>query len=255
MAKMQPRADIENLPDRLGKAVRHFWRTRSRQEASQGGLSGRRDYGNRTAATGGKQLDGFNALLAELLVETGLPRDSIHLIGRENMTLPGYFRPTKIWDLVVVASGNLLAAIETKSLCGPSFGNNYNNRVEEAVGSSTDVWTAYREGAFRESPEPFVGYFLLLEEHPKSVRAVSVQEKHFPAFAEFRDASYVGRCEQTIRRLVRERCYNAGCFLVADKTHGKKGRYDEPASDLTFERFATIMCGHVKAAYDAVRDK
>jgi hypothetical protein len=43
------------------------------------------------------------------------------------MELPGYFRPTKEWDLLVILDGNLLASIEFKSQIGPSFGNNYNN--------------------------------------------------------------------------------------------------------------------------------
>ncbi len=39
----------------------------------------------------------------------------------------------KKWDLLVV-EGCLIAAIEFKSQVG-SFGNNYNNRTEEALGS------------------------------------------------------------------------------------------------------------------------
>ena len=60
--------------------------------------------------------------------------------------------------------GQLGAAIEFKSQVGPSFGNNFNNRSEEAIGSATDVWAAYREGAFRPSPRPFLGYLMLLED-------------------------------------------------------------------------------------------
>ena len=43
------------------------------------------------------------------------------------LTLPGYFRPTKLWDLLVTYKGQLIAAIELKSHVGPSFGNNFNN--------------------------------------------------------------------------------------------------------------------------------
>jgi hypothetical protein len=50
----------------------------------------------------------------------------------------------------VVADGRLLAGVEFKSQVG-SFGNNYNNRTEEAIGSATDIWAAYREGAFKPS--------------------------------------------------------------------------------------------------------
>jgi len=240
------------LRDRLMQAVAHFWQTRTRQDEVQGLASGQRDYGNRTAATGGKQLDAIGLLLAELIVEAGVSRDCIHLVGRDNLTLPGFFRPTKLWDLLVIHKGVLLAAFEAKALCGPSFGNNYNNRVEEALGSSNDIWTAYREGAFRDSPEPFVGYLLLLEDHEKSTRPVGVFERHFPVFDEFRAASYVQRCEHTVRRMVRERCYSAAAFIVANKQDGRIGQFREPADDLSFERFSKIMCGHVLANYKAI---
>lgn len=243
---------MDDLSKRMKEAVKFFWKTRSAQGSTQGKTSGRRDTGNRKAATGGKQLNGISNLIADLLFESGIPRDSVHTEGREGITLPGFFRPTKIWDVLAIVEGNLLAAIECKSLCGPSFGNNYNNRIEEALGCSTDVWTAYREGAFNSSPEPFVGYLLLVEEHPKSTKPVKVNEKNFSVFDEFRDASYIQRSEQSLRRLVRERCYHSASLIVSSKDKGKKGQYSSPSDDLSFERFATLMCGHVKAAYQTI---
>jgi hypothetical protein len=64
---------------------------------------------------------------------------------RAVLTLPGFFRPTKLWDMLVIHEGKLIAAIELKSQVGPSFGNNFNNRTEEAIGNAHDLWTAYRE--------------------------------------------------------------------------------------------------------------
>jgi hypothetical protein len=46
----------------------------------------------------------------------------------------------------------------------PFFGNNFNSRSEEAIGSATDIWVAYREGRFGKKPAPFLGYFFLLED-------------------------------------------------------------------------------------------
>jgi type II restriction enzyme len=79
--------------------------------------------------------------------ENGLAEAEIHF-NRSALTLPGYFRPTKLWDLLVMYQGRLIAAIELKSHIGPSFGNNFNNRTEEAIGTAVDLWTAFREGAF-----------------------------------------------------------------------------------------------------------
>jgi Restriction endonuclease XhoI len=240
---------MQDLDRRVAAAVARFWKTRSRQRKHQGTQTGTRDHGNRTAATGGKQLDGFGELVAELLAERGLPNSVIFRDGRGDVTLPGFFRPTKQWDLVVVAGGSLLAAVEFKSLCGPSFGNNYNNRIEEAIGNSTDLWTAYREGAFQTSPRPFLGYLMLLEDADGSTRPVAVREKHFKVFEDYRDASYANRCEQSVRRLMRERCYDAACLLLSNRPSGARGGYVEPARDLAFEHFAKILCNHIVGTY------
>jgi hypothetical protein len=112
-----------------------------------------------------------------------------------------------------------MASIEFKSQIG-SFGNNYNNRTEEALGSATDLWTAYREGAFKESPRPWLGYFMLLEEAPGSITPVGVAEPHFPVFQEFRNASYSRRYELFCQKLVRERLYDVPVIRQQRWTQG-----------------------------------
>lgn len=240
---------MKELDKQVAKAVRRFWSTRTRQGERQGARTGRRDYGNRAVTTGGRQMDGFSELVARLLIDAGVPKPAVLRHGREELTLPGFFRPTKQWNLVVVSGAALLASVEFKSLCGPSFGNNYNNRIEEAVGSATDIWTAYREGAFQTSPRLVLGYAFLLEEADASLRPVSVREKHFPVFSEYRGVSYAVRCEESVRRLVRERCYDTACFLLSNRKAGARGRYREPADDLSFERFARTLCNQVLGAF------
>ena len=168
-----------NYSRRVSKAVKHFWKVRTRQHENQGAASGRKDAGYRSAVTGGKHLDGFINLFSDLLAEAGLPDSSIHT---QTTTLPGYFRPAKKWDLVVVADGALLASIEFKAQVGPSFGNNFNNRVEEALGNSSDILTAYREGKFPLSQKPWLGWMMLLEETPRSSAPVRIDEPHFDVF-------------------------------------------------------------------------
>ena len=142
-----------NYSGRIAKAVRYFWMIRTQQHEKQGEITGKKDAGNRSAVTGGKHLDGFIALLKEILSEAGLSDATIHT---NTTTLPGYFRPTKNWDLVAVVDGMLLAAIEFKAHVGPSFGNNFNNRVEEALGNSTDLLTAYRRRQVQTIPTAVV---------------------------------------------------------------------------------------------------
>ena len=230
------------LRERLGQAVAQFWRTR-RSQAGRQKLSGRADQGARSAVTGGAQMDGFIALCTELIVEAGV--DPAHIFHNSRLELPGFFRPTKEWDLLVVRDGQLIAALEAKSQVGPSFGNNFNNRTEEAMGSALDLWTAYREGAFNKSVRPWLGYLFLLEDCDGSRSPVKVKEPHFKVFPEFVDASYARRYELFCRKLERERHYNAAAFLTSDQEGGSKGGFQEPADDLTFARFAQSLGAQV----------
>jgi len=228
----------------VAQAIEHFWSTRLMQDKSQGSTTGVKDAGNRSAVTGGAQLDGFIHLLATIFEDAGLPD---HTIFTKKTVLPGYFRPTKDWDLVAVVDGELLATIEFKSHVGPSFGNNFNNRVEEALGSATDVLTAYREGAFKLSQKPWLGWLMLLEDTCKSQTPVRVSEPHFEVFEEFKEASYAKRYELFCERLVRERLYDATCLLLSDRSNGLKGGYSEPNPEINFKNFAISLSAHAIA--------
>ena len=165
----------------------------------------------------------------------------------DRIKLPGYFRPNKKWDFLIVAKGQLVAALEAKSQVGPSFGNNFNNRTEEAMGSALDIWTAYREQAFGSNTRPWIGYMFLLEDCAKSTTPVGVKEPHFKVFPEFRNSSYAKRYELFCRRLVLERHYDSSAFLMSNPERGLRSDYSEPASDLTFQSFANSLVAHVAA--------
>lgn len=223
---------------RLQGAVKQFWSTRETQAQKQGESSGSKDAGARSAVTGGAQMNGFINLVRDLLCENGLPK--AHVYCEKCVELPGWYRPEKKWDLLIVSDARLLAAIEFKSQVG-SFGNNYNNRTEEAIGSASDIWAAYREGAFKPSARPWLGYLMLLQEAQGSISPVRAREPHFKVFPEFRSASYAKRYEILLTKLVRERLYDSACFLMSNAIDGMKGRYSEPAPELSFENFTESL--------------
>jgi hypothetical protein len=127
---------LNEIALRTGQAVVTYWVTRAAQQRKQE-QGGRADHGLRSAVTGGAHMDGFIQLFTDLITDAGLPPEFIH--RKKAVELPGFFRPTKEWDLIVVKNGTLIAAIEAKSQVGPSFGNNFNNRTEEAMGSALDL--------------------------------------------------------------------------------------------------------------------
>lgn len=234
----------EDFHQQLRRAVAQFWKTRRAQGRRQGAARGAKDAGARSMVTGGKQMDGFVTLFARLVQGEGIPESAIHLRAT---TLPGYFRPEKDWDLVVVMDGRLIASVEFKSHIG-SFGNNFNNRVEEALGNATDLNTAYREGAFAPSTKPWLGYMMLLEEHEMSTRPVKLRQPHFSAFSEFHDTSYQRRYELFCTRLVRERLYDAACLIISPSDTGSRGEYTEPLEELGFSNFVLSLQGKLTEA-------
>jgi len=244
LVAMGTKSTLAKLADYTREAVRFYWETRSKQLQKQRDAGGS-DQGLRSAVTGGAQMDGFIELLTKLVIEAGIDRS--HIYYRDSLELPGYFRPNKKWDFIVVVNSQLVAALEAKSQVGPSFGNNFNNRTEEAMGSALDLWTAFRENAFGSAVRPWIGYMFLLEDCSRSTAPVGVKEPHFKVFSEFQNASYAKRYELFCRRLVLEKHYDSSAFLMSNQEKGLRGDYSEPASDITFQSFANSLVAHAAA--------
>lgn len=235
--------DVET---KLGDAVKHFWRVRTRQQKRQGSKTGVKDAGRRGSVTGGKHADGFINLIAAIVHDAGLPNASIHVSEKNRRTLPGFFRPTKEWDLVVTSGSNLVAAVEVKSQVG-SFGNNFNNRVEEALGNATDFWAAYKKGIFNPSPKPWLGYIFMLEDSPESLRPKRrIELSPYSVDNEFQERSYARNYEEVCRRLVRELLYDSACFFTSNAKSGKRGEFKQPSDELSIRNFAISL--HARAA-------
>lgn len=223
--------DIDKLTQ---EAVQLFWETRGRAEAK--GASG--DRGGRAGATAGKNLDGFVQIMADLVAEA---RIEGLVVGTEkrHVTLPGYLRPVKDWDLVLTRRGELLAVLEFKSHVGPSFGNNFNNRNEEAMGSSIDIRTAVERGVFgRHHPIPYLGWCILVEDAAGSRSPVRMSAPHYQPLPEFVGASYLDRYEILSRRLEAENFYSSTAVIVSPQEEGTDwGAYADMSEQTSFERF------------------
>lgn len=235
--------DLANYEERAREAVRLFWGNREAAMAKQI-ASGNQDAGTRGAVTAGKNMDGFVALAEELVRANGLPYAQIH-VGKRVPTLPGFFRPTKEWDFLVMNGDELVAALEFKSQVG-SFGNNFNNRTEEAIGMAHDFWTAYREGAIGEdAPRPFTGWIMLIEDCDASTSPVKVEEPHFAVFPEFKGASYSQRYDILCRKLVQEGLYSSATFLSSPREASDDGRHKHLSELTSLKTFVTEFAGHI----------
>lgn len=220
-------------------AVRSYWVVREAQAAKQA-ASGAVDAGRRGAVTGGAHLDDLVRVFADLFLSAGFAPSAVR--RSTGLELPGYYRPTKKWDLVIVQDGILVAAIEFKSQVGPSFGNNFNNRTEEAIGSATDVWHAYQNGTFG-SVRPWLGYVFLLERAPASTKPVGLGNSAFAVDPVFHNTSYMDRYRIFCQRLVRERLYDAACFVTSSSDSSDP--VEEPDPELSFSNFVAAVAGRI----------
>lgn len=237
--------DLVDYERKAHDAVRAFWG--NRQAARQKQIeSGKADQGERAGVTGGRNMDGFIALVCDLVRANGLAHAQIHQ-KRTVLTLPGYFRPTKLWDLLVIHKGELIAAVELKSQVGPSFGNNFNNRTEEAIGTAHDLWTAYREEAFGKQPRPFVGWLMLVEDAPESRASVRDSSPHFPVLDEFKGASYLKRYDLLCQKLVQEQLYTTAAVITSTRDGVETGAFAALSAMTDLKTFVTALAGHIAA--------
>lgn len=237
--------DLVDYERKAREAVQAFWgkREAARQKQIE---SGKADQGERAGVTAGKNMDGFIALILDIIHANGLAHANIHQ-KRAVLTLPSFFRPTKLWDLLVIHKGELIAAIELKSQVGPSFGNNFNNRTEEAIGTAHDLWTAYREGAFGKQPRPFVGWLMLVEDASESRSPVRDNSSHFPVFEEFKGASYLKRYDLLCQKLTQKQLYTTASVIASPRTAADSSDFSSLSSMTSLKTFVTSLAGHIAA--------
>ncbi len=183
--------------------------------------------------------------MIRLAKANGLAPADIHR-NRALIVLPGYFRPTKLWDLLIIHQGHLVAAIEFKSQVY-SFGNNFNNRAEEAIGMAHDLWTAYREKVFGEQPRPFVGWLMLVEDAPASRTPVRDKSPHFPVFPEFQGVSYLKRYDILCQRLILEQPYTTTSVIASPRSAVTTGEFVDISEMTGLRTLVSSLGGHLAA--------
>ena len=224
--------DTQNHKTLIKAAIKSFWETKKKQLTASG------DSSNRGAVVGGKQLDAFAVLLKIIAIENGIPEECIYT---SQAYLPGFFRSSKNWDFLIIAPNKkLIAAVELKSQIG-SYGNNFNNRTEEALGDAVDLWTAFRENQFPGQSAPWVGYLTVVGKDEGSTSPVRNNEPHYPVLPEFQDATYLDRYRILCQKLILERHYSMAALIC---TSGPE-HYEDVSEDTSIDRFLQSFIGHL----------
>jgi hypothetical protein len=98
-------------------AIAAYWGAKQLQN-EQSAIKAAVGAGTAGSVRGGKHFDVIATLLAKFFLDAGFPPESIRVSKSQGLELPGYYRPQKQWDLVVVHQGVLVAAFEMKALGG-----------------------------------------------------------------------------------------------------------------------------------------
>lgn len=83
----------------LDIAVAAYWQAKDDQRSAAEAI-GSTAEGSSVAVRGGGHFNPVANLIARFFTDAGYPPESIHA-GGAGIRLPGYYRPTKDWDLVV----------------------------------------------------------------------------------------------------------------------------------------------------------
>jgi hypothetical protein len=240
--------NLKGYERRVSKAVKNFWVTRERD-----------------GVRGGKTLDEFVNLLTWTVRSHGLP-NAIILTGRKAQ-IPGFFRPTKSWDVLIMEGDTLIGAIELKSIAD-SFGNNANNRTEEALGGGIDIKEAFEEDAFEGVTRLFTGYLILVEDCQKTQASVKVQMKNFRVMEEFMQnpetreevyvkntkgefsaidgVSYMDRFDILCRRLMQKNLYTAATVIKSPRSAVEDGEYSSVSRETSIKAFLASLASHIE---------
>ncbi|CAM5665914.1 PaeR7I family type II restriction endonuclease [Streptomyces fumanus] len=200
-------------------AIAAYWGAKQLQN-EQSAIRDAVGAGTAGSVRGGKHFDVIATLLAKFFLDAGYPASSIRVTKSQGLELPGYYRPQKQWDLVVVHNKVLVAAFELKALGGPSYGNNYNNRVEEALGSAVDLRRAALANLYPEE-KPWLGYFFIMQDGEGSRRPVKTAKGALPVDEVWHGTSYQDRFGIFCERLMDEQLYDAACYVTSSAENPK----------------------------------
>ncbi len=195
--------------EKIAQAVAAFWSGRSR--GTQAAVHDR----------------AFLELIADDLSSNGYTPHVARGVSDHAARIGGYFRASKSWDIVCRNNrGELSVAIEFKSQVD-SYGNNENNRYEEALGSGLDARARYGHAVL-------LGFVFVLCDEEATTRPTTMD--HGEITTEFRETSHVDRRALFARRITEFTVnqmpfYDAAAILLVSRDGGHR-HPDDPELDL-----------------------
>ena len=231
------RALLESYTIRKEAGIRQSW-------------SGNPDMGSRGEVTSGKHLDRVAEIVSEDIASMGIGSGDI--VGNGEAVIPGWFRASKRWDVLAFHGGQLVAAVELKSISG-SYGKNLNNRVEEALGEAQDASYAVKKDLLNRVIPPLLCYAMIVKKEEESEKTADMPRRgRFGYDPVFDDTSYLDRFRIACERMRLEGIYGAVWFVTVDPV---RGTVEEPVPELSYEAFLSEIRGRAGSFLNRFDDR
>jgi len=239
---MSPNAEMPDYEGPFASAVADFWSIKRSQQAAADARGTSADSTS-GSVRGGAHMAPFEALIRSVVADAGIVPDPM---PDTKIYVPGYYRETKSWDVVIQHLGHVVAIVEAKSQ-GSSLANNFNNRVEEAIGQAADIWKSHERNLLVSGIRPWVGYVMIVEETDKTTQPKHlVSGKFIPSpmtvDQDFDGLSYAERYAMAFQRLDQERMLDATCVAITRDD----GSYQYPSQWMSFNGFAAQLWGRCR---------
>lgn len=191
------------------------------------------------------RLEGFHALVSRILADNGLPAARVH--AGQGLALPGFFLPTRPWDIVVMHEGRLVAALAIRARTARSLENGFVTLGEEALCTGKEMDALCRRQAFGPGLRPWSGWLVFLEDGPALTQPVTVAPTLLQAVPEYRHGTHAEWYELLLRKLERERLFDTCALLLCPEELEQSGSYREPALELGGRRLLAHLASHAGA--------
>jgi hypothetical protein len=234
--------DRELLQAAFIASCRSYWTKRAEQSITGKG------EGLAAAVRAGKHFSSLQALVESVFVDCGY--DERNFLRDRSATVPGYYRVTKNWDLIVHQDNVLVAALELKSLGGKSASNNFNNRTEEAIGNATDLRLSHAQAGLYGDLGPWTGFMFLIEESEETTYPVGGLTSRWRVDKGFGSSSYVKRGEMLSLRMFQQGLYDAVCFVTSSQDPAQPPH--EPLEELSWLNFVEAILERVSKVQEVL---
>ncbi|MFD9068476.1 protein kinase domain-containing protein [Streptomyces lasiicapitis] len=190
----------------------------------------------------------YNHLLtaiSDALIARGVDQTWIRS-GREAVLPGSYELGRTTWDIVIFSDDVALAAVTLKQASGPSYGNNFYNRIQELTGNAFAV--RQHDVQTIEQFRPYLGIFFIIEES-KQVNAplrIPTESGAKPRSG----PSYKERYGNTFAQFCTDGLYDGIAYVAVSK--GSDPSFEEPRPDMSVKEFIDSLATRV-LSYAAAR--